>query len=159
MKLESLQALIIDQHAGELLPEVEELLEAHIATKPALQVEVERIRLALKITSQTVIRHPELVRFAEREPAVEPLRKRPTYIPQFLKVAAVLMFASVTATTGFYIGSKRSVQIASENTAEKPAAPNTRKNSPWARYKMAIDPKVGGIQVVRVDLAGREERP
>lgn len=159
MKLESLQALIIDQHAGELLPEVEELLEAHLATKPALQVEVERIRLALEITSQTVIRHPELVRFAEREPAVEPLRKRPTYIPQFLKVAAVLMFASVTATTGFYLGRNRSVQIASDSTTEKREVPTPRKDSPWARYKMAIDPKVGGIQVVRVDLAGREERP
>ena len=159
MKIESLQALIIDQHAGELSPEVEELLEAHLATKPALQVEVERIRLALKITSQTVIRHPELVRFSEREPAVEPLRKRPTYFPQFLKVAAVLMFASVTATTGFYLGRNRSVQIASDSTTEKREVPTPRKDSPWARYKMAIDPKVGGIQVVRLDLAGREERP
>lgn len=159
MKLESLQALIIDQHAGELSLEVEELLEAHLATKPALQVEVERIRLALDITSQTVIRHPELVRLAEREPAVEPPRKRPTYFPQFLKVAAVLMFASVTATTGFYLGRNRSVQIASDSTTEKLEVPTPRKDSPWARYKMAIDPKVGGIQVVRLDLAGREERP
>ena len=159
MKLESLQALIIDQNAGELSLEVEDLLEAHLATKPALQVEVERIRLALEITSQTVIRHPELVRLPERGPIVESRREMPKYFPQFLKVAAVLMLASVTATTGFYFGSNRSVQIASENTAEKPVAPNTRKDSPWARYKMAIDPKVGGIQVVRVDLTGREERP
>lgn len=159
MKSESLQALIIDQQAGELLPEVVELLEAHLANDPISRKEADRIRLALEITSQTVVRHPELVRFVERVPTTEGSRPMPKSVHPFLKAAAALVFACLTAAAGFQLGRNQSIQVTAESAAERSATPIPRKDSPWARYRMAIDPKVGGIQVVRVDLTEREEQP
>jgi hypothetical protein len=34
-----------------------------------------------------------------------------------------------------------------------------RKDSPWARYRMALDPQGTGMQVVRVEVAEKEAQP
>ena len=50
MNSTSLLALIVDQHSGELAPEVVELLEAYLAENADACAEAERIRNALSVT-------------------------------------------------------------------------------------------------------------
>ena len=156
MKPESLHALVIDQHSGELSPEMVELLEAYLATNPTAREEAARIVEVLRLTSEAVARHPECVRvFAPTE--IKPVREvRHKWTPPlWLKAAAVVAFSTLTAAGGFYLGSARPEDSVIASTT--PVAP--RKDSPWARYRMALDPLGGGMQVVRVDLAEKEARP
>lgn len=156
MKPESLHALVIDQHSGELSPEMVELLETYLATNPAAREEAARIVEVLRITGEAVAQHPECVRvFPPTE--IKPVRaaRRKWASPLWLKAAAVIAFSALTAAGGFYIGSARSGSAVIASAT--PVAP--RKDSPWARYRMALDPLGGGMQVVRVDLAEKEARP
>jgi anti-sigma factor RsiW len=156
MKPESLHALVIDHHSGELSPEMVDLLEAYLTSNTAAREDAARIVEVLRLTSETVARHPECVRVfshAEIKPAREVRRKWAQ--PLSLKAAAVIAFSTLTAAGGFYVGSARS-----RATVVASAAPvASRKDSPWARYRMALDPLGGGMQVVRVDIAEREARP
>lgn len=156
MKPESLHALVIDQHSGELPPEVVDLLETFLATNPAAGEDAARIVEVLRLTGEAVARHPECVRVFSHEkikPVPEARRKRAS--PLWLKAAAVMVFSSFTAAGGFYVGSTRPEASAIANVA--PVTP--RKDSPWARYRMALDPLSSGMQVVRVDIAEKEVRP
>ena len=150
MKPESLHALVIDQHSGELSPEMEELLEAYLATHAAAREKAARMVEVLRLTGETVARHPECVRvFSPSE--IKPVREtqHKWAPPLWLKAAAVVAFSTLTAAGGFHLGSTRPGD--SGIASEAPAAP--RKDSPWARYRMALDPLGGGMQVVRVDTS------
>ncbi|MDI1314900.1 hypothetical protein [Prosthecobacter sp.] len=156
MKPESLHAMVIDHHSGELSPEVVDLLEAYLSTNPAAREEAARIAEVLRLTGEAVARHPECVRvFSHAE--IKPVRelRRKWAQPLWLKAAAVIAFSALTAAGGFYIGSARPEASVIANAA--PVTP--RKDSPWARYRMALDPLSSGMQVVRVDIAEKEVRP
>lgn len=158
MKPESLHALVIDHHAGELSPEVVDLLEAHLAAHPPAREEADRILNALHITRRTVLQHPELARVLPpviaQTQAATPRQARPVWT----KAAAMLTFSALTAAGGFYAGSARSAQDSRPSAMASTTPIKPRKDSPWARYRMALDPQSSGMQVVRVDVA-EEARP
>jgi hypothetical protein len=156
MKTESLHALVIDQYAGELPPDVADLLEAYLATNASAREEASRTLSALEITGQAVKQHPELGRCAV--PVVLP-RVKKKMVPAWLKAAAVLTFAALTAAGGFYSGRARLGEGQTSFSIATAQPIKVRKDSPWARYRMAIDPSGGGMQVVRVDVPKREARP
>lgn len=157
MKPESLHALVIDHHSGELTPEVVDLLEAYLALQPAAGKEAAEILDALALTSAAVARHPECVRVWSHDESISarvPHRKR--MLPMWMKAAAVIAFSALTTAGGFYAGSRR-LGGAADSPVLASVAP--RKNSPWAQYRMALDPHGGGMQVVRVDFIEKEGRP
>jgi anti-sigma factor RsiW len=159
MKPESLHALVIDHHAGELPPEVADLLEVHLATHPPARAEADRILNAQHITRRTVLQHPELGRVLPlviaRAQAVPPRQARSVWT----KAAAILTFSALTATGGFYAGSARSGHDSTPSAVASTAPIKPRKDSPWARYRMALDPQGTGMQVVRVEVAEKEGQP
>jgi hypothetical protein len=152
MKPESLHALVIDHHAGELPPEVADLLEAFLTTNASAREEADRLLNALDVTSRTVKLHPELSRCME---PILPPKVRQINVPMWLKAAAVIALAALTSVGGFFAGKTHSG--ASTIASSTPLA--VRKDSPWAKYRMAVDPGGGGMQVVRVDLPQGEVRP
>ncbi len=157
MKIESLHALVIDHHAGELPPEVAELLKAYLATHPAAREEAERLLGVIDITCQTMHLHPELARTFEPVNPIAPARANAAVMPVWLKAAAILTFAALTAAGGYFAGAGRTVGgMTAAGVAN--VTPTVRKDSPWARYRMQTDP-LGRMQVVRVDAANREGRP
>jgi anti-sigma factor RsiW len=151
MKPESLHALIIDRHFGELSPEAAELLELHLAENISARAEAERLLSTLSITRSALLAHPELARVAPAEVKSTPTAiKRVAWLPWIARAAAVLAFAAVAATGGYLAGrsgdSNRDVVIASVASASSPP-----KSSPWARYQVNFDPSRNGMTVVRVD--------
>lgn len=159
----SLHALIIDRHFGELSPEAAELLELHLAGNADARAEAQRILRALAVTQKTIMQHPELARVASVEKAQEPplspaKRLVPFLTPWLARAAAVLLLAALTGAGGFLAG--RSSTASSTTAAVEAPVPSTppRKESPWARYRMAFDPAGQGMQVVRVDTAHLQER-
>jgi hypothetical protein len=58
MNPQSLHALVIDRHFGELSPEAAELLDHHFAQDPAARDEAERILQSVTITGEAMPRHP-----------------------------------------------------------------------------------------------------
>ncbi len=156
MKTESLHSLVIDHHAGELPSEVAELLEAHLTSHPAARAESARILAALQLTRETVLCHPELSRVPARETAVPLITRTRRTMPSWMKAAAVMLLAALTAVGGFFAG--RAPFPDDAGTAKiTPVSP--RKESPWAKYRMSPDPLGNGIRVVRVDIIDKEARP
>ncbi|MCX6855886.1 MAG: hypothetical protein NTV80_13385 [Verrucomicrobia bacterium] len=151
MKSESLHALIIDQHFGELSPEAAELLELHLASHAEARSAAMRIQQTLGVTRDVVLRHPELACVTSLEKRAVPVRRSSTMIPWLARAAAVLLLAALTGVGGFLVGRSES-----QTVTEKKAAP--RKESPWARYRMTFDPAGDGMQVVRVDTAKLEDQ-
>ncbi len=158
MKPESLHAMVIDQLSGELSPEVAELLEAYLALQPAARKEAEHITETMMLMSATVAGHPECVRVWEQD-EIKPARmpRRKMMLPMWMKAAAVIVFSTFTAAAGFYAGANRFSTSSSAIADMAPVEP--RRDSPWAHYRMALDPHGRGMQVVRVDLAEKEGRP
>ena len=151
MKTTSLLALIVDQHAGELTPEVAELLAAYLEDHPEARAEAVRIREALALTGDAMNRHPELAQVGSVEPAKErPPRREPRPLPVWLaKAASIALLAALTGAGG-YIAGRRSSPAAFEGTVRAEAGSRPpRKDSPWARYRFASDG--GGMQIVRVE--------
>ncbi len=155
MKPESLHALIIDRHFGELSPEAGELLEHHLANHAGARAEAERILQSLNATRDAVLRHPELGRVPINERVSAPAPRRIFVMPWLARAAAVLLLAALVGAGGFIAGRSGS-QTASSGPAEVQAAP--RKESPWARYRMTFDPAGAGMQVVRVDTEMLERK-
>jgi hypothetical protein len=154
MNTTSLHALIVDQHFGELSPEVAELLETHLAQNAPARVEADRVRETLAVAGEAVMRHPEL---AQVEPAHATAKRlvigsRLFNASWLAKAASIAVLATLTGTVGFFVGKK-------QETAPPGSAlfiPGTiertpRADSPWARYRIASES--GGMQVVRVDAA------
>jgi anti-sigma factor RsiW len=155
MNSTSLLALIVDQHSGELTPEVVELLEAHLTENSGARAEAERIRKALALTEETVLRHPELARVPTAEsvaPRVAAEHRR--VVPAWLaKAASIALLAGATGAGGYFMGQKNPAATMSPSVATDDTARPPRKDSPWARYQFASDRAGGGMQIVRVDMA------
>ena len=151
MKPESLHALIIDRHFGELLPEAAELLEHHLAANAAARAEAERILQSLNVTGDAVLRYPELGRVPVEVPEVPRVVKWPSKMRWLARAAAVVLLAGVG---GFFAG--RSNVPMAEAFAE--TTPGSRHESPWAKYRMSFDPAGEGLQVVRVDTENLEPK-
>lgn len=159
MKPESLHALIIDRHCGELSPEAAELLDLHLANNPAALAEAERILQSLAITRDVVLRHPELARDARVQRPAGPKARWALAMPSLARAAAALLLAALAGAGGFVAGRSESHAVASRTsppTKTNQAPP--RKESPWARYRMTFDPAGEGMQVVRVDTANLEQK-
>jgi hypothetical protein len=152
MNSTSLHALIVDQHFGELSSEVAELLETHLAQNAASRAEVNRIRQTLAATEHAMLRYPELAR-VEPPGSVEKRRVslgRMLGAPWLAKAALIAVLAGLTGTAGFLFGKKQEITPSTSTLAMAGTTQRTpRKDSPWARYRIA--PERGGLQVVRVD--------
>jgi len=150
MNSEHLEALVIDHHLGELTPEVSGLLEAYLAAQPAAAAEAAGIIATLSLARQTLEVHPELAKIKENDRLISSphiVTVRPRKWPLLAAAAAIALLA---AASGFFAGSQRmetgeTATAATENKAATPAS------SPWARYRMVVDPRGQGMQVVRVD--------
>jgi anti-sigma factor RsiW len=155
MNAQSLHALIIDRHFGELSPEATELLAAHLAQNPEAQAEADRILGALAITEQTVLEHPELVQMGSGDkknvPAAQPVKKG-WFTPAVLaKAAAMVLLLGVSGVTGFFAGRTQPLAPPSPTVASANVVPQTpRSDSPWASYRLAHDPNSGELRAVRV---------
>lgn len=153
MKPESLHALIIDRHLGELSPEAVELLEHHLAANAGARIEAERVLESLNITREAMLRHPELARVPVTAAAGQTASRRPSMMTWMARAAALLL-AALAGAGGFLAGRLDTAGGKSTATAT-PGAP--RKESPWARYRMTFDPAGEGMQVVRVDTDNLEK--
>jgi hypothetical protein len=149
----SLLPLIVDQHAGELAPEVNELLEAHLAQNAVARAEAERIRATLALTEQTILLHPELAQVAPADSRVVPASPMPRRVaPVWLaRAASVMLIASLAGSGGFFLGRKNAPAVAAAAPPAEDAGRPPRKDSPWARYEFAPGGNGGGMQIVRVN--------
>lgn len=154
MKPESLHALIIDRHFGELMPEATELLELHLAQNADARVEADRIQASLSVTHDAVLRHPELARVMPAPVQKSVVRvPRRSLVPSWLARAAAI--ALLAGAAGFFAG--RSESRVASSDVESPT-PTPRQESPWAKYRMSFDPAGEGMQVVRVDTEKLETK-
>ncbi len=151
MKPESLNALIIDRHFGELSPEAEELLEHHLAAHVDARAEAERIVQSLNVARDAVVRHPELARVPVEVLVVPRIVRMPSKMPWLARAAALVLLAGAG---GFFAG--RSNVPTAAASAEK--TPEPRRESPWAKYRMSFDPAGEGMRVVRVEAEKLEPR-
>lgn len=160
MNTSSLHALIIDQYMGELSPEVAELLETHLTQDADARAEAERIRQTLAVTQQAVIRYPELARIgANVETTTQRSARCGLRTPWLSKAAVIALLAGLAGAGGFFVGRKQeSASIAAITTAPPalPLAP--RRDSPWARYRIAHESSGGGLRVERVDLSASSDQ-
>lgn len=148
MKPESLHALIIDRHFGELPPEAVELLELHLTADAHARAEAERILATLAVTREVVLRHPELARVPVM-PVGKEIERKPRRHPFPSWLARAAAVALLAGSIGFFAGRSGSSSVV-ENGLVQPAS-TFYKESPWARYRMTFDPAGEGMQVVRVD--------
>jgi hypothetical protein len=156
MNSTSLHALIVDQHCGELSPEVADLLESHLAQHAEARAEANRIRQTLAVTEDAVLRHPELARVEtiERGSTASFATRADFRTSRLAKAAAIALLASLTGSTGYLLGKRQgTVPSASTLAVASTAQASPRKDSPWARYRVVPERKGTGIQVVRVDTA------
>jgi hypothetical protein len=159
MNSTSLQALIVDQHFGELSPEVTDLLENHLAQNAEARAEADRVRQTLAVTETVVLRHPELVG-AVQAASAEPERvasPRSIGISWLAKAASITLLAALASTAGFFLGRNQNrapetSAVVASDTSQRPP----RKDSPWARYRVAPERSSNGIKVVRVDTTHLE---
>jgi anti-sigma factor RsiW len=154
MNAQSLHALIIDRHFGELTPEATELLAAHLAQNPEAQAEADHILRALATTEQAVLEHPELVQMGsseKKQPAAESSVKKGWLSAAWLaRAAAMVVLLGVSGVTGFFAGRIQSPAPATPTVAVTTIAPQApRPDSPWASYRLAPDSE-GGLRAVRV---------
>jgi hypothetical protein len=153
MNPSSLHALIVDQHFGELAPEVAELLQAFLAENAAARAESARILRALNVTAETVRLHPELAQPEAPRPASPPRSRHPSWLAQ---AAAIAALATLASAGGFLAGQKHpSAAKAGPSDARGDSRPE-RKDSPWARYRIASAAGGTGLQIVRVDVPNHQ---
>ena len=103
MKSESLHALVLDHHLGELSPEAAELLEHHLAANAPAQAEAERLLQSLHATREAVLRHPELARVpVTTQAAARAVTRpsRPSLMRGLARAAAVLLLAALAGVLG-----------------------------------------------------------
>ena len=161
MNAESLHALIIDRHFGELSPEVAELLASHLAQNPSAKAEADRILQALDATEQAMVQHADLAPVGalhdvkKATPAQTQTKRRWLTASTLAKAAVFAALLAVSGGAGFFAGRSQPPGITSSpssgpvNVAIAPSA-TPRQNSPWANYKLAQNPD-GGLRVVRID--------
>lgn len=152
MKIESLHALVIDHHLGELAPEAAEMLEHFLELHPESRTEAERIRESLAITAKTVQHHPELA-FITASPASVTKPRSVTLWQCSARAAAMAALALITGLSGFIAGrTSSSSSVTTNHSAIAPEQlPAARTPSPWARYRLVANSTKGGMTVVRID--------
>lgn len=154
MNPQSLHALIIDRHFGELSPEATELLELHLAQNVEARAEAERVLESLNVTRDAVLQHPELAQVPPVAKIIPHHVRRSNVILWMARAAAVILFAGLTGGSGFLAGRSGVPSTAEAKTQVSTTTPVTpRKNSPWARYRMAFDPGGNGMQIVHVETS------
>ena len=157
MNSTSLHALVVDHHSGELSPEVAELLETYLGENADARAEALRIREALSITEETVLRHPELGRAIESKVEDAGRRassKRRIASSWVAKAASVAFLAVLMGGAGFFAGQRMSHSQSMPAPAIDDSTLRTpRKESPWARYRIAHERDRNGQHVVRVETA------
>lgn len=151
MKSESLHALIIDHHFGELAPDVAELLEDYLHDHPEAEAERHKILAALDAAGRATYRFPHLVQFNPASVSATPAVRWRFATHTWLKAAAVVAFASISGSVGYFAG--RSELTSSIRTAPALASGVMMKSSssPWARYRMTPSPSGAGFRVTRID--------
>lgn len=155
MNPQSLHALIIDRHFGELSPEAAELLELHLAQNVDARAEAERVLQSLTVTRDTVLKNPELAHVRPVLKVIAPASRRLDFALWMARAAALFLFAALTGTSGFIVGRSGAPTIPKQIATAAPSSP--RKASPWARYRMAFDPGGNGMQIVRVETSNLEK--
>jgi hypothetical protein len=143
----------------ELSPEVADLLESHLAQNAEARAEADRIRKTLAVTETAVLRYPELVGASQAESAGKQTHPAPrtTTVWWLAKAASITLLAGLTSTAGFFLGKNQNrppepAALAAVDATQR--AP--RKDSPWARYRVASERSSTGLKVVRVDTANLE---
>jgi len=121
MKPESLHALVIDHHLGELPPETAELLEHHLSSHSAARVEADRLLATLELSRATVLTHPELTRVPAPAPSTRRFRGTTRLLA---RVAAALAVAGLTGLGGYF---------ASRDDSAVPVSSSPRPGLTWAR--------------------------
>ncbi len=170
MNAQSLQALVIDRHLGELSPEACELLAHHLEQHPAARAEAEQTLQALALTEQVVRQHAELAPAGPlREPSsvevpVSRVPARRLTASLLAKAAGLVLLAGICGSAGFFAGRVRPEAPGSGAAASSPvvvASTTTsqpRADRPWASYKLTQAPDGSGMRIVRTDtLAMKRE--
>jgi len=153
MNSTSLHALVVDHCSGELSPEVAELLETYLGENAGARAEALQIREALSITEETVLRHPELGRVMESK-VEDASRKHGIASSWVAKAASVAFLAVLMGGAGFFAEQRMSHSQSLPAPAIDDSTLRTpRKESPWARYRIAHERDRNGQHVVRVDTA------
>lgn len=152
MKTESLHALVIDHHLGELSPEAAEMLEHFLALHPESRAEADRLRETLAVTATAIQRHPELALVPISSVSVNKPRAT-IWRAQAARAASVAALALITSIAGFMMGrsSPRVPDAASTTESSKAEPSTTSPSSPWARYRLVANSTKGGMTVVRID--------
>lgn len=148
MKIESLHALIIDRHCGELSPEAAELLDHHLATNATARQEAERVLASLNATREAVLRHPELARVPMVTSPLQRIVRVRSPLPWLARAAALALLAGAA---GFYVGRVSPPSASASVIASATQVATPAKDSPWARYELSFDAARSGMTVVRVD--------
>jgi anti-sigma factor RsiW len=139
MNAESLHALTIDRHFGELSQEAAELLDHYLAQNPAARTESERILESVAATGDALARHAELVRVS---PVLKPRRPAAFWrsmTPALMRSAALVLLALTAAAVGYVAG--RSTSASSPDAPVVATAAQTSASGanagPWARYRVS----------------------
>jgi hypothetical protein len=159
MNTESLHALTIDRHFGELSPEAAELLDHYLAQNSAALLESERILQSLTVTGEAIVLHPELARVGPVARAKPASTLRPAIKPWLMRAAAVVLLTATAAAVGFVAGRSRTApQVNAPVIAAASQTSASANSGPWARYRVSYDPTGSGMQVVRVDVPHPERK-
>jgi hypothetical protein len=158
MNSNTLHALVIDRHFGELSPEAVELLNHYLDQHADARVETERLVRTLAVTGQTVMLHPELVVRATTPPP--DMVKRPFVMRPWLQRAAAAALLAASAAGGFMAGRSSSEAVSAAKPPAPPSSPaGSATHAPWARYRMAFNSTTSAMQVVRVDTGNTSKIP
>jgi hypothetical protein len=149
MNKNHLQALIVDQHFGELSEAEANSLEALLAADAGAREEARHIHAALATIRRTVLKHPELARPSGAAEEILPVRANGNRLAM---AAAVAFAAALGGSAGFWAG--HSYSTTSPQAARPvPKAAARADGSPWTRYRIASNPGGAGLQIVRLETS------
>jgi hypothetical protein len=160
MNTESLHALTIDRHFGELSREAAELLDHYLAQNPDARSESERILQSVAVTGEAMALHPELARVGPVAVASPASTVRVAINPWLMRAAAFVLLTGTAAAMGFVAGRTGTApQVNAPVIVAASQNPSSSANhGPWARYRVSYDPTGSGMQVVRVDVPHPERK-
>lgn len=147
MNPRSLHALLVDQASGELPPETTELLEAWLADHPEAAAEAASVARACAAARSALESTPALVR-----PDIEQAASSPpvTWSRPLALAAAVTLACGLSFLAGRHTSPPSGVQPPPAPVAAL-TPPPLQGPVPWTRYKIAQNPRGGGLTVVRLE--------
>lgn len=154
MKIETLQALLVDRELGELPPEVTELLDAYLELTPAARQEREAMSSTVRAAREAVLRFPELARGTEAQPAPRVVPLARWLAPWLARAAVVAALAGLSAWVGYRAGvssmTASSLRLADAGKAAPATAPaGAGVKDLWARYDVAFDRQRGTFTIAK----------